>query len=111
AAIRPPRIGVVRNFLPELTEPVMQDAIERSAERMKAAGARVVDAFLPDEFQIVWALHRIVGGVEGAALHSRRYADDPGIVLSARYAAMSLLPATYYLHAQRIRHQIWTLVQ
>ncbi len=110
-SIRPPRIGVVRNFFPDLTEPVVQDALEKSGERMRAAGAQVVDFRLPDDFNIVWGLHRIIGGAESLTFHSRRYSHDFGSVFSTRHAASRFLPATYYLHAQRIRHHLWNLVQ
>src|SRR5207249_4970676 len=110
-SIRPPRIGVVRNFFPDLTEPVMQEAIEASAGRMQAAGARVVDVLLPDDFKIIWSLHRLIGEAESLTFHSRRYAHDFGAVFSTRHAASRFLPATYYLHAQRIRHFLWTKIQ
>ncbi len=110
-SIRPPRFGVVRNFCPELTEPVVQEAIDRSADRMRSAGAAVVDFRLPDEFKIIWSLHRIIGGAESLTFHSRRYSHDFGEVFSSRHAASRFLPATYYLHAQRVRHHLWNLVQ
>src|SRR5204862_780500 len=102
ASIHPPRIAVIRNFFPDLTEPVMQEAIEASAGRMRAAGARVADVLLPDDFKIIWSLHRLIGGAESLTFHSRRYAHDFGAVFSTRHAASRFLPATYYLHAQRI---------
>ena len=111
ARVRPPRIGLVRNFFPDLTEPVVQEAVERSAERMREAGANVVDAFLPEDFGIVWSLHRVIGGAESLTFHSRRYAHDFGSVFSTRHVASRFLPATYYLHAQRIRHFLWDRVQ
>ena len=39
ASIRPPRIGVVRNFFPELSEPVMRDAVDDAASQLREAGA------------------------------------------------------------------------
>lgn len=111
STIRPPRIGVVRNFFPELTEPVMQEAIERSAQRMKGAGAEIADVNLPGDFKIIWSLHRVVGGAESLTFHSRRHAHDFGTVFSTRHVASSLLPASYYLHAQRLRHYLWAKVQ
>ena len=42
-----PKIGVVRNFFPEMTEPEMQACIEAAARKLAAAGAEVVDFYLP----------------------------------------------------------------
>lgn len=111
STIRPPRIGVIRNFFPERTEPAMQAAIDASAARMQAAGAQVRNVLLPEGFEIVWTIHRVVGGPEGFTLHSRRYAEEPDQPLTARRLASALIPASYYLQAQRIRHYLWTRVQ
>src|SRR5919204_1008019 len=46
--IRPPRIGLVRNFFPDKTEPAMQAAVERAASRLGAAGANVESVQLPE---------------------------------------------------------------
>ena len=69
AAIRPPRIGVVRNFFPERTEAYMNDAIDAGARRLAAAGAAVDDFLLPDDFELAWHAARLVGG-EIEALHA-----------------------------------------
>jgi aspartyl-tRNA(Asn)/glutamyl-tRNA(Gln) amidotransferase subunit A len=60
----PPRIGVLRNFYPELTEPAMQAAIDAAAQQLKAAGAEVVDFQLPEEFGMVRQVNMIIGTVE-----------------------------------------------
>jgi Asp-tRNA(Asn)/Glu-tRNA(Gln) amidotransferase A subunit family amidase len=111
ATIRAPRIGVVRNFFPERTEPVMQQAIQDSAARMKAAGARVVDVQLPPDFDLIWHVHRLVGGVEGYNFRGRQYAESPGTPLTPADLASSLVPASYYLQAQRIRRYLWGKTQ
>ena len=111
AGMRPPRIGVVGNFFPQRTEPVMQAAIEHSAQRLKAAGAAVVDVLLPDDFATIWMAHRVISSVEGLTLRARRYGEDAPPAMTARDAAASLLPGTYYLQAQRIRHHFWTRLQ
>jgi aspartyl-tRNA(Asn)/glutamyl-tRNA(Gln) amidotransferase subunit A len=106
--LRPPRIGVVRNVYPERTEPVMLEAIERSAERMKAAGATVDDVLLPSDFELAWMAHKIVGDAEGATFRARRQAEAPDRPTSARDLVASLIPASYYLQAQRVRGYLWT---
>jgi aspartyl-tRNA(Asn)/glutamyl-tRNA(Gln) amidotransferase subunit A len=109
--LRPPRIGLVRNFFPEKTEPEMLAALERSAEQMRAAGAAVDDVLLPDDFGLTWMAHRIVGGAEGQTFRARLHAEDPDTPMSARDLAASLIPASYYLQAQRIRGYLWSKLQ
>ena len=111
ASIRPPRIGMVRNFFPERTEPVMQQAIEDSAARMRAAGAQVVDVQLPADFGLIWMANRVIAGAEGATFRSRRSAERPDTPVPLADVAASLIPASYYLQAQRIRRHLWTNVQ
>jgi aspartyl-tRNA(Asn)/glutamyl-tRNA(Gln) amidotransferase subunit A len=101
-AFHPPRIGVVRNVYPERTQPAMQGAIDSSASRLTEAGATVVDAVLPKDFDLLWAVHRLVGGAEGTTFHSGRVDnDDFGGV--KRFIIPGIIPATYYLQAQRLR--------
>jgi aspartyl-tRNA(Asn)/glutamyl-tRNA(Gln) amidotransferase subunit A len=114
----PPKIGVLRNFYPELTEPAMQAAIDAAAQQLKAAGAEVVDFMLPEEFRMVRNINRIISPVEGAVINMRtaQRRAAKGIVPAARPSATSrsgsgrpsdelvgLIPATYYLQAQRVR--------
>ncbi|MFN0074487.1 MAG: amidase [Chloroflexota bacterium] len=106
-----PRIGRVRNFFPERTEGVMLEAIDRSAKQLETAGATIVDLNLPDDFEAVWTVHRVVGGAEGFTFRSRKMADSGTGAMSGRDIAASLIPASYYLQAQRIRHHLWASVQ
>ena len=101
ANIRPPRIGVVRNFFPELSEPVMRDAVDDAASRLRDAGAAVSDLLLPETFGLTWRLHRIIGGAEGSTYHAADH-DDSALPGSGGRVG-SLLPAAYYVQARRIR--------
>lgn len=115
----PPTIGLVRNFLPDLTEPVMREAVERAATRLADAGAKVVDVALPDDFGAVWDAMEL-GRAETATYLARRRAtaasvsmadiDRPGVasVRGVRREA-ELIPATFYVQARRVRH--WLTVQ
>ncbi|MSQ23640.1 MAG: amidase [Chloroflexi bacterium] len=109
--MRPPRVGVIRNFFPEHTEPVMHQAIEAAVARFRTAGAEIRDVFLPPDFATIWAIHRLVGGVEALSIQSGRSASDPGLSRSASAVANSLIPASYYVHAQRLRRHLHTEVQ
>jgi aspartyl-tRNA(Asn)/glutamyl-tRNA(Gln) amidotransferase subunit A len=111
ASMRPPTIGVVRNFFPERTEPEMQEAIENSVARMRAAGATVNDYNLPTEFGVMWGVHRVVGGTEGLTFRSSRLGDTPGADLAPRDLLSNIIPTPYYLQAQRIRAYLWEFIQ
>ena len=104
AGLMPPRIGLVTNIFPERAEPVMRQALERSASRLRDVGAMVQDVQLPDEFGIVWQVHQVVGGPESTTFHAKRRADrGEAFKLVEPRRVSALIPATYYLHAQRVR--------
>jgi aspartyl-tRNA(Asn)/glutamyl-tRNA(Gln) amidotransferase subunit A len=115
----PPKVGVLRNFFPEMIEPEMNAAIDAAAEKLKAAGADVTDFELPEEFGMVYALSKIVSTAEGtvASLHAAERRAAKGLGMPADPPVTSLtkftpgrsremagfLPATYYVQAQRVR--------
>jgi Asp-tRNA(Asn)/Glu-tRNA(Gln) amidotransferase A subunit family amidase len=116
---RPPRIGLVRNFFPDRTEPEMQRAVEAAASRLAAAGASVESVQLPEEFGLVWHTHTIVLTVEGASINARKNVEPigagerPSVFTSGTYGASrlgELIPSLYYLQAQRIRRRLRQLV-
>lgn len=109
--LTPPRIGVIRNFFPERTEPVMLQAIETSAATMREAGATVSDVILPDDFGLTWQAHRIVGDAEGYTFRHRQRGEAPDAPLTGRDLVASLVPASYYLQAQRVRGYLRTKLQ
>jgi aspartyl-tRNA(Asn)/glutamyl-tRNA(Gln) amidotransferase subunit A len=114
AHVKPPRIGLVRNFFPDLTPPPMQEAVEQTARKLKQAGATVKDARLPEDFGLIWHTNRLVLATEGATIRARADSASsaktepmsfkPGSVGTGRLG--ELIPATYYLHAQRIRRKL-----
>jgi aspartyl-tRNA(Asn)/glutamyl-tRNA(Gln) amidotransferase subunit A len=108
-ALPRPRIGRVRNFFPDRTGSVMQGAVEESARRLREAGATIVDVDLPDEFEMVWMVHRVVGNAEGLTFRSRKMAESDVGMKTGRDIVASLVPATYYLQAQRIRQHLWNI--
>ncbi|MPZ48629.1 MAG: amidase [Dehalococcoidia bacterium] len=100
-AMRPPRIGLVRNFALDRSEPVVLEALERSVSLMKQAGAQISDFNLPDEFPLVYQADRIVTAAEGATFHADEHPDMDLSGSAGRSGA--LVPATYYLQARRMR--------
>lgn len=127
STITPPKIGVVRNFFPEFTTPEVNEAIDMAAKKLAAAGATVVDMTLPKEFGIVWP-NSSMHGAEGQVLRARAKADKirsgvtPALLGPASTETVSpyggasggpiaeFIPATYYLHAQRIRRWLRAMV-
>lgn len=116
----PPKIGVVRNFFPELTDPEMNEAIDIAAKRLADAGADVVDFMLPGDFETVWANAAVVSLVEGGVINAKeeeqrkakglpsRSSYPPAIETRAKFGMFpktfaSFVPGTYYLQAQRYR--------
>jgi Asp-tRNA(Asn)/Glu-tRNA(Gln) amidotransferase A subunit family amidase len=117
--VRPPRIGLVRNFFPDRTEPGMQQAVESAASRLASAGAKVETVNLPEEFGLVWHTHTIVLTVEGASINARKNVqaiaagERPTSFASGTYGASrlgELVPSLYYLQAQRIRRRLRAVV-
>lgn len=108
---KPPRIGVVRNFYPERTQAAMQAAIEGSASSFAGTGATVFDVMLPEEFGLLWMVHRLVGGAEGTTFHSQRLAGNPDHSGVWRHILPGIVPATYYLQAQRVRRYVGGLME
>jgi aspartyl-tRNA(Asn)/glutamyl-tRNA(Gln) amidotransferase subunit A len=119
ALTAPPKIGVLRNFFPEMIQPEMNAAIDAATEKLRAAGAEVVDFELPEEFGIVYPLNMLVGTSEAAVInmHAEEKRAAKGITPSPKPPAImqskfmgrpggplpGFVPATYYLQAQRVR--------
>lgn len=110
-SVRPPCVGVVRNFFPERTQPVMQDAIDRAAAKMREGGATVTDVLLPEDFGAIWPVHHVVGGAEASTFHARKDFESGTGRVALRDRVTSVLPASYYLQAQRIRGLLWQKTQ
>jgi Asp-tRNA(Asn)/Glu-tRNA(Gln) amidotransferase A subunit family amidase len=113
-----PKIGVLRNFFPQMIEPEMNAAIDAAAQTLKAAGADVADFELPAEFGMVYPINLVIGSAEGAVVNMRtdeqraakglgpkaqRLASSQTKFARPAAALTGLLPATYYLQSQRIR--------
>lgn len=117
---RPPRIGVVTNFFPEMTEPEMQAAVRVAAQRLAAAGADVLDFALPESFELIWPVNMFLSAGEGGVINVRQESDRAakglpprraGVTMSTRFGMVpatiaGLLPATYYLQGQRLRRSL-----
>jgi Asp-tRNA(Asn)/Glu-tRNA(Gln) amidotransferase A subunit family amidase len=92
---------------------MMREAVDKAAARLRETGAEVRDALLTEMFGLAWPAHQIIFGVEGATFNAHRPApanrpDGTAGVGDRRPA--SLIPATYYLQAQRIRQLLYMKV-
>lgn len=120
ANTRPPKIGIVRNFFPELQQDEMNAAIDAAAKKLADAGATVVDMTLPEEFGMAWPNWMLVMGCEQTVIHANEdgatlragkeipFGPMKAVTFQTKFMGLSravtpLIPATYYLHAQRVR--------
>ncbi len=117
----PPRIGIVGNFFPERTQPVMQASLEQAAAQLQGSGAQIIGIQLPEEFGLAWAGHMLVNGPESHVIYARRVAEAqqsgelqlPPMKMKGLlpHSLAALVPASYYLQAQRIRRWLATQVR
>ncbi len=119
---KPPKIGVVRNFFPGMTESEMQACIEAAAGKLAAAGAEVVDYFLPEPYGAVWANAAILQTCESAVVNAKKIVKSgkepvrattatPVTKFSGFPRAVSqIIPGPFYVHAQRVRRYLRDLV-
>jgi Asp-tRNA(Asn)/Glu-tRNA(Gln) amidotransferase A subunit family amidase len=101
------RVGWPENFFFDKIDTEVAAAVQGAAERAKNAGAEIVPVRVPD-MEALNAAARIILLSEAAAVmgpHLHRRADFGADVL-ALLDGGSLLPATDYINAQRIRRQM-----
>jgi Asp-tRNA(Asn)/Glu-tRNA(Gln) amidotransferase A subunit family amidase len=104
----PPRIGLVRNFFPERSTDLMNSTVEAAAERLRTAGAHIVNAVLPAEFGLLWHLRYILEA-EMNLFHTYDPAISP-LAPEPAPKATDLIPVNYYLQARRIKTWLVRLV-
>jgi Asp-tRNA(Asn)/Glu-tRNA(Gln) amidotransferase A subunit family amidase len=107
----PPRIGLLRGFFQDYADEVAWEGFMESIEKLREAGAQVVETPLPDSFSVVHSAHRLVMSSEAASVHqdhSRSRLGDYRRNLRGLVASGLLIPASAYLRAQRIR---WLFIE
>jgi len=109
APTTPQRIGVLRDFFFETSEPGTVDLIETALEKLDAAGMTTGTVPLPELFKAHQAIHHLIMSTEMAVYHAPRL-HQKGDLMSARHKllveAFSLVPASYYLQALRARRML-----
>ncbi len=101
-----PRIGVPTTYFNETgTEEVIRNYTD-TVSQLACAGAEVVYISLPASFKAIHATHRIIMYSEAAAVHEAKFRENPQQYrphLQGEIYSGLLIPASSYLHAQRIR--------
>jgi aspartyl-tRNA(Asn)/glutamyl-tRNA(Gln) amidotransferase subunit A len=108
------RIGIPRGFFahhPALTAPAL-DAIDRTAARLRDAGAVVEDIALPD-YALFAIVTRAIMLSESFAIHEadmRDRLDQYGAITAGRFVMGAAITAADYIQALRVRRHLTAAV-
>ena len=103
----PPTIGWIKNCFPDICQPVMLAQLEAAVAKLRQAGAEVAEIMLPDGWDAVWPVFKVVMAAEQATYHARHAGDLIARGVQAGPVLAEELPATYYLEAQRVRRWLY----
>jgi aspartyl-tRNA(Asn)/glutamyl-tRNA(Gln) amidotransferase subunit A len=106
----PPKIGRIKNYFPDLCQPVMLDQLDDAVEKLRAAGAEIVDIELPEGWDAVWPVFRLVMGAEQSTYHARHAGVLRAKGVDVKPDLRELIPAPFYLQAQRVRRWLYDSV-
>ena len=104
----PPRIGVVGGFFEERCSSEVAAHTREVVDRLAGAGAEVVEAPLPTDFDALLAAHRVIMTVELAVVHEDDFAarpDDFGPRVRDFIERGVATAAAPYVQAQRTARQ------
>ncbi|MFN0071662.1 MAG: amidase [Chloroflexota bacterium] len=107
-APRAPKLGLLTDVL-DLAQPDVRAHTLATADRLRQAGATVVELTLAEPFELMLAAQTIIMQAEAGALHAaqhRQFADQYPPRLRAQVELGQVIPAEAYLQAQRLRRQI-----
>jgi aspartyl-tRNA(Asn)/glutamyl-tRNA(Gln) amidotransferase subunit A len=114
-SLRRVRIGLPENFFFERLDPDVERALRSAADAAADLGARLVSVKVPD-MEAINAVARVILLCEASAV-MERFLDrrgDFGADVLAMLDQGRLIPATYYINAQRMRrvfmeefHAVW----
>jgi Asp-tRNA(Asn)/Glu-tRNA(Gln) amidotransferase A subunit family amidase len=108
AGTEPPRIGLVRDYFFERSEPRVRTHTERVVSGLADAGAHVEEVRVAADFDDMLAAHRVVMSVEMAAVHQPVFetrADDYSPRARETIEAGLVIPGITYVQSQRIRRR------
>ena len=69
-----PRLGLIEPFFMEVADETVRRITAETLEKLRGAGATVVSVDCPIDFHAVRPLHRLIMGVEAAAVHRQLFA-------------------------------------
>ena len=104
--MRAPRLGLLRGFFQERAHEAVWGGFEEAVERLRDAGADVVEAALPDSFGLVLSAHRVIFASETASIHQGLFGarmEDYRPLIRGLIASGLLVPASAYLKARRFK--------
>ncbi|MBM3926551.1 MAG: amidase, partial [SAR202 cluster bacterium] len=102
---KPPRIGLIRDFLVQANAEV-QKHTRQAAQKLAKAGAVVEEVSAPPSYALSPHFQWVIGCVENAAYHEEQYrtkADLYSHQIRRRMEVGFLTPGVQYLQAQRLR--------
>jgi aspartyl-tRNA(Asn)/glutamyl-tRNA(Gln) amidotransferase subunit A len=103
---RVPRFGLLRGFFEERAHEAVWEGFEEAVERLRDAGADVVEAALPDSFGLVLPAHSVIFASETASIHQSLFGErreDYRPHIRGLIASGLLVPASAYLKAMRFK--------
>lgn len=112
--VRPPRLGLLEGYFRESAHEAVWGGLEEAVEKLRDAGADVVEVPLPGSFGLVHAAHSVVFAAEAASVHQDMFGKrmhDYRIHMRELIASGLLVPASAYLRAMRIRGRFMREVQ
>lgn len=102
------RIGVVREFFEDNTDPEPWELHRGLLERLRSTDAEIIDLALPDIFSLALPTLRTIMRAELAAAHQSlhaRYAEQYGTKIRGLIEAGMLVSSTDYIRAGRVRRR------
>ena len=103
---RPPRIGLIRDFFFDQSDPEVIANTNNAIEKLSRAGAVIENTALPPSFNTIFDAHRTVMNVECAAYHQElfqsKFAEYSPKIRSYIESGL-LIPASYYVQSLRLR--------
>lgn len=103
---KPPRIGLIRDFFFDQSDPEVIASTNNAIEKLSRAGAVIEDTELPSSFNTIFDAHRTVMNVECATYHQELFQDkfaEYSPKIRSYIESGLLIPASYYVQSLRLR--------
>ena len=70
-----PRLGLIEPFFMEVADETVRRITRETLDKLRSSGATVVSVDCPIDFSAIRPMHRLIMGVEAAAVHRQRFAE------------------------------------